>query len=158
MWPLNFHFSNWWMWPQPKVNTTWNKREIKISKTREMPRGFLSLWTHLSLFSACASSRIPVAPCYCCWNSVHRWRLWTLNLSLSVEPGLWVLAFYPCPPSVFEWMLLALLFKCFKAQRSSLLSRCQSVQRCSVIQGQLKCRRLALSIAIYMSFTLFQGQ
>lgn len=48
-----------------------------------MPRSFFSLWTHLSLFSSCSPSSLPVAFCYCCWNSAHR--LTTVNAQLVFE-------------------------------------------------------------------------
>lgn len=88
--PLNFHFSNWWIWPSPNVNTTLDQEQerdkwniITILNAREMPRSFLSLWTHLSLFSACTPSRLPVALCYCCWNSSAP--LTTVNAQLVFE-------------------------------------------------------------------------
>lgn len=92
MWPLNFHSPNWWIWPSPNVNTALHREQerykriiITILKTRELPRSFLSLWTHLSLFSACTRSRLPIAFCCCCWNSSAP--LTTVNAQLVFECG-----------------------------------------------------------------------
>lgn len=165
--PLNFHFSNWWIWPSPNVNTTLDQEQerdkwniITILNAREMPRSFLSLWTHLSLFSACTPSRLPVALCYCCWNSSAP--LTTVNAQLVFECRTRPLSlgFLPplCLPLLLSGHCLLSCFKCFKARRSSLVSRCQSIQGCSVIWGQQRCCWLACRILIYMTFTLFQAQ
>lgn len=111
---LNFHFSNWWVWPSLKVSATLNWEQerdkwiITILKTREIPCSFLPLWTHLSLFSASTTARLPTVVCYCCWISAHRWWLWKLN----------VLALYLCSPLFLRDVAFCLGLNHLKPQRS----------------------------------------
>lgn len=137
---LNFHFSNWWVWPSLKVSATLNWEQerdkwiITILKTREIPCSFLPLWTHLSLFSASTTARLPTVVCYCCWISAHRWWLWKLNFSLNVEPGLWVLALYL--PSLSERCCFLSWFKSFKAPEELKQSRTPCYSRSEKVRLQ----------------------
>lgn len=128
---LNFHFSNWWVWPSLKVSATLNWEQerdkwiITILKTREIPCSFLPLWTHLSLFSASTTARLPTVVCYCCWISAHRWWLWKLNF----------LALYLCSPLSERCCFLS-WFKSFKAPEELKQSRTPCYSRSEKVRLQ----------------------
>lgn len=146
MWPLNFHFSYWWIWPSLKVSAALDCKQerdewIKTAwKTTEMLCSFFHLWTHLTLFSARTRSRLPVAVCYCWWNSVRSWRL-NAQLVFECRTGPLLLGFLSSA-SLCVWVDVALLscFKWFKSPQGAHL------------------QRLAFRSCIYMSFTLFWSQ
>lgn len=131
-----------------------------VWKTKELPRSFLDLWRHLCSFSDCTlphPGSLLLSVIAARSPALHWW-LQTLNLTLNVKAGHWVLASYPLPPSAPDWMLLTpLVLSVLKPGGSRSWANAKSFRDTVLFQASIDCR-LKHWFPTCMSFALFLVQ